>query len=365
MKIKKILTTVLILFLLVLATTGCVDLFKSNEQKGTTYVKHPYKIEYTLSYGYIIKCSGEGTYEINYDCDLPEVLLGAATVEPLNSNSIPITLSNNSMLRWNITGEKNNNYKLGIKTNVVSTGFVESDLSGEDALTINQIKNLHPDIYNSYTQSQSNETKIFIDPDDAQIKSTAEYEVYKAESNNSFIIAKQLFIWLKEKTYYQIHLGELDVQPACITMTNRNGDCDDLSFLYISLCRAVDIPARFIKGFLVEKTDNYVQAVPHAWVEVFVGGNMGNKGWIPVECACRSEDIEVQINQQFGRESAGHLRLFTDNGTDNSLIVSLSDIRVKYDISESVDINPMLEIESYEVLEQKELIVEDNNRYYK
>ena len=147
-------------------------------------------------------------------------------------------------------------------------------------------------------------------------------------------MAKNLFIWLKENTTYQKHNGKETVQPAGTTCNIKTGDCDDLSFLYIALCRAVDIPARFIRGFIVEADDNgYVTTVPHAWAEVFVGGGIGNNGWIPVECACSSDEMEVQINQNFGLESVGHLRLFIDDGTNESLITSLSDIilsRIKF-----------------------------------
>jgi len=155
------------------------------------------------------------------------------------------------------------------------------------------------------------------------------------------------------------------VQPASETMQLGTGDCDDLSFLYISLCRSLGIPARFIRGYLVEETDGTVSAVAHAWTEVFVGGNIGNQGWIPVECACPSENMEVQVNQNFGVESVGHLRLFKDDGSNESMDASISGPMARYDAGMEVEMTAFVEIYNYIVLESKELTVDKNgNRAY-
>ncbi len=111
--------------------------------------------------------------------------------------------------------------------------------------------------------------------------------IANAETNNSFLLAKTLFVWLKENIQYQTHPNDEGVRPAAVTLHNKVGDCDDLSFLYVSLCRVLGIPARFIRGYLLTGYDNGTAiATAHAWVEVFVGGSVGHNGWIPVECAC-------------------------------------------------------------------------------
>ena len=58
---------ILILFILI-TTSGCLEYF-SVDDGSTTYVAHPTKISYTISYGYTISCSGTGDYTINWDTD--------------------------------------------------------------------------------------------------------------------------------------------------------------------------------------------------------------------------------------------------------------------------------------------------------
>jgi len=157
------------------------------------------------------------------------------------------------------------------------------------------------------------------------------------------------------------------VQPAALTLQKKTGDCDDLSFLYISLCRAVGIPARFIRGYLLsENNAGDVSATPHAWTEIFVGGSMGNNGWIPVECACQSPDMTTQVNQNFGVESTFHLRLFIDDGSNESMDMSLSGIKYgTYDQEKRIKLQSFAEVEDYVELESKKLVVtkEDQRSY--
>ena len=275
------------------------------------------------------------------------------------------TLANNTVVNWNISGANKNNYKLGIAANVTAESFLIPDLSGDGASSLQEIKTNYPIIFNQYCHEQSANGTVYIDPNN-NIKSTAQNVSDQTDNNNSFILAKELFIWLKQNTDYQIHTINNEVQPAGTTYQLKTGDCDDLSFLYISLCRSLGIPARFIRGYLVEETDGTVSAVAHAWAEVFVGGNIGNKGWIPVECAGSSKDMVVQVNQNFGVESVGHLRLFEDDGSNESMDASISGPMARYDTGIKVEMTAFVKIYNYSVLESKELTVDKNgNRAYK
>jgi transglutaminase-like putative cysteine protease len=110
-----------------------------------------------------------------------------------------------------------------------------------------------------------------------------------------------------------------------------------------------------------------VTATAHAWTEVFVGESIGNDGWIPVECACCANSIQIDINQNFGVENALHLRLFVDEGSNESLDISLTGI--SYTIyNPNMHIEPpqaFAEIENYQELNTQKLIVTaKNTRYY-
>ena len=355
-----------LIFLLVMTTaigSGCIEF--TIEDGFIRYESSPTKIQYTIHYGYRINCTGIGKYEINYDCDKPEVLLGMTAIAEVSGNYNDTTVANNNMTSWNVSGDNNHSYELGINATVIAESFLIADLNGEDALQIQEINTTHPELISRYCNEQSNDTTTFIDPNYPEIKVTANNIRNQTNSNNSFILAKSLFVWLKQYTTYQPHENKTGVQPARTTFELKTGDCDDLSFLYISLCRSIDIPARFIRGYLIENNTGIAKAVSHVWVEVFVGENISDNGWIPVECACPSKDLEIQVNQNFGVEDVGHLRLFTDDGSNESISTVTSGLlRIK---SSGVQVNAtaFVEINDYDILESEKLTVDkDDNRAY-
>ncbi len=334
----------------------------------TTYEASPTRISYELSYGYIINSTGKGIYEIIYWCDTPEILRGTTRYTLLYDKEYEIqTVLNNTFVHWNISARDERTFRLGLTATVEAASYYTADLNGEDALTLTKLRESHTKIMNQYTQLQGNETIRFIDPANPEIVFIANSVLQNAQSNNSFVIAKALFSWLKQNIEYNTHPDEKAVRSAAVTLENRQGDCDDLSFLYISLCRAVGIPARFIRGFLLtEAPTGTVSAVAHAWVEVFVGTSDSLSGWIPVECACCSNSIETDINQNFGVESASHLRLFTDDGSNESLSSSLSGISyVVHQPNMDIALESFTEINKYQELDSKKLVITDKNmRYY-
>lgn len=224
---------------------------------------------------------------------------------------------------------------------------------------------MYPDIVSQYTQPQSFDNQMLIDPARSSIASVAEAVFLATQSTNSFHVAKALFIWLKENIQYKIHTENNGVQPAVFTLQKKTGDCDDLSFLYISLCRSLGIPARFIRGYLLTDAKDTAMITPHAWVEVFVGESVGNHGWIPVECACCTKNVEADVHQNFGVEDAFHLRLFVDDGSNESLNVSFTSISYSYHFQQSIKVDAFSIVNDYEILESKNLIISnDETRTY-
>lgn len=355
---KKTILVNIFVILFTLSLSGCLDFLSPTE--GVLYESRPTKITYQIRYGYDIKCSGSATLTIKYDCDLPEVLVGSiSNITILNDNYENITIATfNDMKRWNFTNTVCSNYTLGISADVLAESYMVSDLTGENALDIQEMEITNADIISQYCKQQSYNSEVFIDPDNAQIKSVALQIYANANSDNSFVIAKELFKWLKSNTEYKANSG--NVQKCSVTFEKKTGDCDDLSFLYISLCRSLNIPARFIRGYLIEENS----AVAHAWVEVFVGNNLGNDGWIPVECAGSSR-AETEIHNNFAFESADHLRLFEDDGSNESLAATMSGL--SYAIDSNLDMekpHAFVDITNYRILESKKLFINENNRYY-
>jgi transglutaminase-like putative cysteine protease len=73
-----------------------------------------------------------------------------------------------------------------------------------------------------------------------------------------------LFTWIVEDIRYKkpsSNFGNL------IAIRNKRGDCGNMSFLFASLCRALNIPARVIFGWWAIGPG---KTGPHAWSECFI-----------------------------------------------------------------------------------------------
>ncbi len=354
--------TTSIVFLIAILS-GCETIFSP-----IIYEPIPTKVRYEISYGYLVNCTGTGRYKITYQCNVPHVLVGNTSYQLLNNNFYQtVTIGDNTFIQWDISETDEQTYKLGLRVQVESESYLVIDLEGENALTVKKIYEMYPEVVNQYTHLQANETTRFIDPYDPNITAIAETIQVNNETKNSFLLAKIVFAWLKKNIHYQTHLNGEGVQSAAVTLSNKLGDCDDLSFLYISLCRALGIPARFIRGYLLTNYDNGTAiATAHAWVEVFVGRSVTVNGWIPVECACCTTSIEADINQNFGVETAFHLRFFVDDGSNESLSSLLSGLSyITYGSSRVIDTKSFVEIQNFQEIESKKLVItKENTRYY-
>ena len=92
--------------------------------------------------------------------------------------------------------------------------------------------------------------------------------------------------WIREHIHYQI--GQTDVMTtARDVLANRVGVCRDFAHVAITMCRALNIPARFVVGYV-----EFEEPPPdfHAIFEVFLGGTwilFDPTGLAPVENVVR------------------------------------------------------------------------------
>ncbi len=346
--------------------SGCLELSNPfNDDNSITFQSHPTAIRYTLTYGYQANSSGTGKATLLYQEDLPEVAKGSILNLSIHQEDLAQTqtIAQNTMIHWNITLIDAQSITLSISTEPSAESLLLADLNATEALSINNIQRTYPSLIQKYCQAQGNDTHWLIQPDHPAIQSISQQILSEMTTNNSLEIAKTLFHWLKTNTMYQIHPENESVQSATLTLQKQTGDCDDLSFLYLSLLRSVDIPARFIKGYLISEINGSMQAISHLWVEVFVGGFLGLNGWIPVECA-GTGDSGYEIYQNFGVEDASHLRLFLDEGSNNSIIQSSRHISVEYPEQMSVILSSFARVSEYQILQTEKLCIKDNIRSY-
>jgi len=103
-------------------------------------------------------------------------------------------------------------------------------------------------------------------------------EIAIATNNNTlnflFTLNQRIY---QDCKYYIRDIGE--PFPAGITWRNRQGSCRDYAVLFMEVCRAVGIPARFVSGYQ-EGDEQQSSRDLHAWVEVYLPG-AGWRGYDP------------------------------------------------------------------------------------
>jgi len=100
--------------------------------------------------------------------------------------------------------------------------------------------------------------------------------------------------WVNKEIDYDLNTltAEAALKSSWV-LENKAGVCDEITSLFISLCRSVGIPARFISGTAYSNVNHSFEN--HGWAEVYFPG----EGWIP---------YDVTFGQ-FGWIDPGHLAL--------------------------------------------------------
>lgn len=143
-----------------------------------------------------------------------------------------------------------------------------------------------PNMNNEYTQATE-----FIDFND-DIKNKAK-ELAVGE-DDLYVVAFKVAEWVENNVDYNLSTLTADVvQPSSWVLKNKEGVCDELTNLFISMMRSLGVPAKFISGMAYTNTKN--DWGPHAWAEIY----FPDKGWVPFDITYK----------QFGWVDPSHIKL--------------------------------------------------------
>ena len=98
------------------------------------------------------------------------------------------------------------------------------------------------------------------------------------DATDAMDAAMLLASWVHDYVTYDPVCGDT-IRGAAWTFENKRGTCDEITHLFMSLCRAVGLPVRYVSGYsfgTFEESDDWG---PHAWGEVFLPG----AGWVPMD----------------------------------------------------------------------------------
>lgn len=113
------------------------------------------------------------------------------------------------------------------------------------------------------------------------------------QTDNPYWVARKLYDYLIDNMYYEM-VGGWNTAPT--VLERGNGSCSEYSFVYIALCRASGIPARYVGSVVVRGDAVAMDDVFHRWVEIY----LPNYGWIPVDPSGGDQDWPSSQADYFG-----------------------------------------------------------------
>lgn len=101
-------------------------------------------------------------------------------------------------------------------------------------------------------------------------------KVAVGDEKNTYWIVRKIFNYIIANMYYEMS-GGWNTAPT--VLDRGNGSCSEYTFVFIAMCRAAGIPARYVGSVVVRGEDASMDDVFHRWAEVYLPGY----GWIPVD----------------------------------------------------------------------------------
>jgi Transglutaminase-like superfamily len=103
-------------------------------------------------------------------------------------------------------------------------------------------------------------------------------EVQKAlgDETNPYWMARKIYNYIMDNMFYEL-AGGWNIAPT--VLKRGSGSCSEYSFVFIAMCRASGIPARYVGSVAVRGDDASTDDVFHRWCEIY----LPNIGWFPVD----------------------------------------------------------------------------------
>lgn len=126
------------------------------------------------------------------------------------------------------------------------------------------------------------------------------------DERNPYWMMRDIFDYINGKMFYEM-TGGWNTAPT--VLARGNGSCSEYSFVFIAMCRAAGLPARYVGSVVVRGEDASMDDVFHRWVEVYLPGY----GWIPVDPSRGDQDWPRDQAAAIGSVS-GTLLITTQSG---------------------------------------------------
>ncbi len=143
--------------------------------------------------------------------------------------------------------------------------------------------------------------------DDPLIQQTVSEVV--GDETNAYRVMRALYDHVLEQMHYEL-AGGWNVAPA--VLERGSGSCSEYTFVFIALCRAAGLPARYVGSVVRRYDDAAVDDVFHRWAEVY----LPPYGWVPVDASRGDKETEAEQAASIGFLDSG-LVVTTESGGDS------------------------------------------------
>jgi sugar lactone lactonase YvrE len=113
------------------------------------------------------------------------------------------------------------------------------------------------------------------------------------DETTPYWIARKIYNYVLDRLEYE-RVGGWNIAPT--VLERGNGSCSEYSFVYIAMCRAAGIPARYVGSVAIRGDDASWDNVFHRWVEIY----LPNFGWLPVDPSGGDSELPASQANSFG-----------------------------------------------------------------
>ncbi len=216
-------------------------------------------VELNLSYD--LSMPGE-TSRVNFVVILPETIPGRQNILSIRYSPKPTRVFNKNGNRYAefvlIKPDRQEKVEINIKAELLRYDLLTArEQGGKDHYEDTGLKD--------FLKHEKN-----IEKDHTEIQQIAE----SINGQTQIDIVKNIYNYVIDNLKYTTHNGK--DWSAVKALQWKKGDCTEYSDLFVALCRAKKIPARFAAGYTV-RFDNI--SPKHNWAEVF----LQDYGWVPFD----------------------------------------------------------------------------------
>jgi len=127
--------------------------------------------------------------------------------------------------------------------------------------------------------------------DDPRIRDAVAEAV--GDETNPFWMMRDIHRYIREHMHYEL-AGGWNVAPRIIE--RGSGSCSEYTFVFIAMCRAAGVPARYVGSVVIRGDDASADDVFHRWSQVYLPGY----GWIHVDPSGGDKKLPGQVSDSIG-----------------------------------------------------------------